>query len=453
LLLVACGGGDRPASVILVSIDTLTQAALRSAESGSLALPEIAAFAASGVRFESAHSTSSWTLPAHASLLTGLYPDRTGATDGRVRLSAEVVPLAAALAEAGFETVAFTEAGYVGRAFGFERGFARYDDWAEEGTPALALPRDGRPATPNGAALFDRVLAFLAARDAAGPAFFLFVHTYALHDYFRLRPWTTSRAAPYDDLPSEDYLACLTGVRGCEPAQWQRLEALYRAELEHVDEGFGRLLEKLQERGLAESTLVVLVSDHGEGFDADRGRIHHSGRLHPDLVRIPLVFRGPGLAPRSLDEPVSLVDVMPTLLDWLGIQPPEDLDGRSLGPLLRGAASPPPRVLFAMDHAHFWHDGQRRSAPDVRRLPLLIAAIRGPHWLIQGPGGEELYDVSTDPDAIRNLTGEPGAEAPEAAGLRAAASARGRQPRASSAPVSRDALLQEQLRALGYLAE
>src|SRR5688572_13996204 len=117
-LLAACGGEQRPPHVILISIDTLRRDALAAFEPGAGALPALDRLAAESVRFEHALSSASWTLPAHASLLTGLYPDRHGATDRRVTLAAEVATLGELLAARGYETAAFTGGGFLDPEYG-----------------------------------------------------------------------------------------------------------------------------------------------------------------------------------------------------------------------------------------------------------------------------------------------------------------------------------------------
>jgi arylsulfatase A-like enzyme len=145
------------------------------------------------VIFETALSPAAWTLPAHASLLTGVYPDRHGATDPRRRIAPNLPTLAQELREAGLETVAFTDGGYLHRRFGFAAGFDRYDDWVRDPDrrPVLNVPRGGAPDPQVGSALFDRTIAYLAQRRPEDPPFFLFLQTYAVHDYFRVEPECT----------------------------------------------------------------------------------------------------------------------------------------------------------------------------------------------------------------------------------------------------------------------
>ena len=152
---------EPPEIVILLSVDTLNRSALQAFNSRAAKLPNLDEFASQAVRYRNAYSTAPWTLPAHGSLLTGLYPDRHLAVIGR--LSPKVWTLAEGLRDAGFLTVAFTDGGYVDSKFGLSRGFLRYDDKVTSpGQLNVDLPRDGKPNNPAGAELFDRAIAFLA---------------------------------------------------------------------------------------------------------------------------------------------------------------------------------------------------------------------------------------------------------------------------------------------------
>ena len=330
--------------------------------------------------------------------------------------------------------------------FGFADGFVWYDDQAAAGAGALlpALPRDGRPNEVKGAALFDRAITFIDTLGGNPKPLFLFAHTYSVHDYYDVHPWAAD-AVPDEDRPPRHYLACLNGWRVCRPSEWAELQALYRAELRHLDRGLERLLAALERAGRAQRTLLVFLSDHGEGFDVARGRVHHGGRLHEDQLRVPLMIRGPGIRPGEVEEAISLVDLMPTLLDRLGLAVPAGLDGRSLAPLLRGEPGGPPRPMYAMEHYIFWEDGQRVLPKEVRRTPLALAVIDGRDWYIRNKDGEELYDMADDPRQRRNLT----PASARLAALRRLASSRRYQPPIADRPV--DSEIDEQLRSLGYL--
>src|SRR5262249_20294167 len=168
----------------LISVDTLRRDALNAFDADAAPLANLDAFAAESVRFERAASAASWTLPAHGSLLTGLYPERHGATDPRVAIATDVPTLAEQFRAGGYETIGLTQGGYVGRRFGFDRGFDRYvDDPSSFPDTADALH-----------STFDEAAALVARRTDPRPLF-LFLHTFSVHDYFMLRAFSVAQLA------------------------------------------------------------------------------------------------------------------------------------------------------------------------------------------------------------------------------------------------------------------
>jgi len=442
-------GEERPPNVIIISIDTLNRNALRAFAGSARPLPALDAFAEESVRLVNAYSSASWTLPAHASLLTGLYPDRHGANKKTQALGIRVSTVAEALRSRGYETVAFTGGGLLHAAYGFSRGFDRYDEHLAKRAEAatIRLPREGKPPTSRGEDLFARAIAFVSQRPAETGPLFLFLQTYSVHDYFSAREWAVERLGDGVEIEGAQHLACLNGRRRCSPQDWDRLRSLYRAEVEHLDAGFGRLVAALERAELWDRSVVFFLSDHGEGFDVEHRRIHHGGRLHADQLHIPLVVRVPGQAPRDETAPVSLVDLMPTILELTGAAPIADLDGRSFAPALRGEPlAADARPLYAMEHHYIWSDeGERMAVRGSGHHPTAVAVIAGPYWYIRDRRTDELYDMRTDRSQRRNL-------APEVVDLdayrRLIAGRSGRQ--AAPNPIKPDGELAKQLRSLGY---
>jgi arylsulfatase A-like enzyme len=425
----------RPPLVLLISVDTLRRDALRAFDPAAPPLPHLDAFAAESARFERTASVASWTLPAHASMLTGLYPDRHGATAPSVGLASEVATLAERFEAGGYETIALTHGGYLDRKYGMDRGFARYS----------TTPPKTESADDALRGIFDEAAALLAARSDERPLF-LFLQTYAVHDYFRLQPWAVESLKAKPQRPAPEYAECLQGMRRCDAEEWQLLRDLYAAELRTLDASFGRMRSALEAAGLWSTAVLLLTSDHGEGFEPERHRIHHGGRLHEDQIRIPMLVHGPGIAARSLAAPVSLIDVAPTLLELAGQGAPPGLDGRSLAPLLRGAPEPDPGpALFAVEHHSSWWGDTRTKAASLRSRPLAVAVIEGDRWYLRSPRGEEVYDLESDPRQERDQS----AERSDLDALRALA-ARRDVDRAESPRVETSAELVERLRALGY---
>lgn len=458
LLLSACDGAQEPPpNIVLISVDTLNRSALRAFDEEAQPLRHLDTFAATAARFPNVYSPASWTLPAHASLMTGLYPDRHGAVVRGRGLPEGIQTLAASLKEHGYETVGFTGGGYVHARLGFSTGFDRYDNWSTAKANATTgnTEREASEPARTGRELFQRGIDYMRQRSPRDPPFFLFLHTYAVHDYFKLHPWAVAQLPKFDDPEPPAYLECLIGQRSCPTEKWQRLERLYDAELRNLDEGFGRLLDVVETTST--NTVILLLSDHGEGFDPARGRIHHGGRLHEDLVRVPLLIRGPGIVAEDVKTRVSLVDVMPTLLELASSRganvrrssrPVESMDGRSFVSELFGETRPTPpvgRPLFAHEHFHTWERGRRLSITDGVDRVLAVAVVLGDSWYIDGTQGEELYRMTDDPDQIHNLAHSAG----NVAELRKLARAR-RETRKGDAVVL-DNEIERQLRALGYL--
>lgn len=398
LLLAACSEKPPPRLIVLISVDTLSRAALRGFNSDAPELSHIDNFTRDSTVFPEAYSTSSWTLPAHASILTGVYPDKHLAKTRDSRLSSDVWKLAPALREAGYTTIAYTGGAYVSD-FYFGEGFHRYNEKSESAGPELhGLPRDGRPSERSGKGIFDRAVATLEGfRPDEDPPLFLFVHTFAVHDYFFQNPWALRAAGMVRDTEL-DAVACLQGRLICSRLDWARLHALYTAEIQHLDRAFGRLLAAVD--AATRDNVVVFLSDHGEGFDFANHRVHHGGRLHNDLIHVPLIVRGRGMKPGARARNiVSLADVAPTVAQWAGVTPPA-LDGVSFAVL----GPPRPRVVFAMEHFHWWQDSRRRDVPEPPKRPLMVAATDGDDaYIASQRGPEELYDVRSDPRQLHNL--------------------------------------------------
>lgn len=457
-LVSGCAPKNRRKLIVLLSVDTLNQSALRAFDPNAPELPNLDQFSRQSVRYANAYSSASWTLPAHASLLTGLYPDRHGLTTGpwassngkgeHLQLSQTIWTLANSLRQGGYQTVAFTDEVFVSSRFGLDTGFDRYDKKANSTFGrSLKVPRDGRRSRVAGAALFDRAIALLSERQSDSPPLFLFLHTYAVHDYSVKRSWDTR------DLGHEGkedyYYQCLIGAQTCTDEDWKWLSSLYTAELVHLDKGFGRLLDAIETTGQRDKSIIILVSDHGEGFDPELQRISHGGRLHEDLVRIPVLVQAPGGKAGVRHAPISLVDIAPTILELVGLTAPGDVDGRAFTESLYRDGDVQPRTLFAMEHAYWWKDGTRQRSEKIRKKPVSLAVIEGDTWYIRGVTGEQLYDMKTDPAQLNNQAALI-THIQQLEDLRATAGRRGTVTK-DQRLLPEDQHLMEQLRSLGYL--
>jgi arylsulfatase A-like enzyme/Tfp pilus assembly protein PilF len=347
-------------NLLLITLDTTRADRIGCYGYAPARTPALDALAASGVLCERACTVAPLTLPAHASLFTGLYPAENGVrTNGRGRLDDSLPTLADVLRRQGYDTAAFVAAFVLDSKFGLARGFKTYDDdiaGDESGGDALLRQRTGE-------AVVDAALAWLG-RPRSAP-FFCWVHLYDPH-------------APYLDH---------TDLFGDEFAGRP-----YDAEIAYDDRQVGRLLEFLKTRGLDAGTLVVVVGDHGEGLGQHVEQTHGS-TLYDVTMRVPLLFRLPGrlASGRSVPGNISLVDVFPTVLELLGLKAAPRMSGRSVKAALEGATKSESLCYGATDEP-FLIDGWSplRSLTDGRWKYIRTTRV-------------ELYDLASDPQELHNL--------------------------------------------------
>ncbi|MEW6270140.1 MAG: sulfatase-like hydrolase/transferase, partial [Thermodesulfobacteriota bacterium] len=403
-------------NVVLISLDTLRADRLSGHGYARDTSPVIdAELIDEGTSFRDAMSTFPQTDIAHLSLFTSLYPDAQPER-GRLPASSPVRLLTERLADAGFLTAAFTEDALVAGAFGFWFGFDLFFERTyaerERGTRTFA---DG--------------IEFL--RTNREQRFFLFLHTYKTH-------------VPY--VASEAYAKLFTDTADWEELD-QRVPQAHRAAADaydrtvrEADDLVGTLLAELRRLGLAERTIVVLLSDHGEAF-GEHGAVEHGFAGHQEQMAIPLVLRGPGIAAGAeVDAPVSLVDVAPTILELVGAEPLPDAQGLSLAAALAGGDLPAERPLFFS-----WHTEGARG-------------VRHGRWkFLDASHGHELFDLEDDPlEAAPMLRREPAREDElRLLAAHAAESSRLRERLAATAEDERGPAIsdgvEKSLRALGYL--
>ncbi len=407
-----------PWNVLLLSIDTLRADRLGEAGEGGEAgkdadlTPNLSRLARESVRFTRCFSPANFTVPGHASLMTGLQPVVHGANRFGDRVSIRRWPsLAGQLASAGVFTAAFSGGGFVDPAFGFDEHFDRYctlDPLMSPRNPrydagpirhAEAVNRKLREAMS-----FARVADWLSAH--ADRRFFLFLHTYFAHDYWPSPAFARARGADVEgpwprplDLPTAEFGKV---VAGSPQLDWYR--ALYDATVSETDAALEPLLARLRESGLLESTIVVVVADHGEAF-REHGTLFHANGLHNEVLHVPLLMRVPGLAPATIDAPVSLIDLAPTLLELTGAAPLDAVQGVSLVPLLRGG-EPPDRVLLSQDCPPIG------KSANGTRVEITHSALIGSRFkLIRIVGEDEstdsLYDLVADPGETHDLAKDP----------------------------------------------
>jgi arylsulfatase A-like enzyme/Tfp pilus assembly protein PilF len=398
----------RPASLLLVSIDTLRADHLGSYGYASARTPILDGLAASGLRFQQATTVVPLTLPAHSSLLTGTFPAHHGVRDnGGFYLGDEETTLAEVLREKGYRTGGFVGAFVLDSRWGIAQGFERYFDDFDlsryEGAGMDAVQRRGDE-------VVEKAIEWLAA-DKKQP-FFAWVHLYDPH-------------TPYD--PPEPYRSQFPGtpVGG------------YDGEIAWSDALVGRLLAALREDGRLESTLVVVVGDHGESLGEHHEQTH-GFFVYDATVQIPMIMAGPGVPVRAVAEQVRIVDVMPTALDLLGVPAPKPVQGKSLLPLARGES------LGLLAVSESWYPRYHYGWSELK-------AIRdGRYKLIDAPR-RELFDLTRDPGELIDGAAADPARSETLANALARTLAELTSASAPTGPRSIDPEAEERLQALGYL--
>ncbi len=390
---------ERPANLLLVSVDTLRADAL-GAYGGPVPTPTLDGLAASGLLFEAAIASAPETAPSHASLFTGLPVQAHGVTQNGGSLPAGRRTLAESFREGGFATAAFVSSFVLDPRFGWSRGFEIYD---------ARFPRSGETihhrigfAARHRLQGYDRraaatrraALAWLA--EAPEP-FFLFVHLFDPHAPYQAPPeWLGRVPVPWARRAAVRRAPGLRdqpGLRRLHPATLAEMLRHYQAEVLVVDEEIGSLLEALEDSGRRARTLVVVTADHGEGLGQHR-MLDHSPNLYEEQIRVPLLMQGPGLAEgRRVDALVGLEDLAATLCELLGV--PSRVAGQSFAGLLRGGASPRKAVI-----------GRRRLYPEAYAGTRGVKHfVRDSRWKYIRASHEpdELYDLSADPRERRDL--------------------------------------------------
>ncbi len=327
----------RRANVLIYLVDTLRVDHLGCYGYARPVSPSIDALAAQGVRFENAIAHSSWTRPTVASVLSGLTPLEHGVRTLQDRLPEDVETLPEILRAAGWSTAAFSPNWHVSEQTGFAQGFETFD----------FFPRD-----PSSESLTRRVLGWLDARPPeASSARPWFVYAHALDPHAPYAPPADLRrrfaggvtrpgAGSHDDI-----VATLKLRRRDRGDRVRDLRALYDAEIADTDRQLGHLLEGLRARRQYDDTLVVLVADHGEGFD-EHALLGHGNSLYGELVDLPLIVKPPGPArPRREAELARQIDVLPTVLAALGLPRAVAASGRDL----LSAASPTEAPFAVID--------------------------------------------------------------------------------------------------------
>ncbi len=353
--------GERPFNVVVVTLDTTRADRLGAYGYAQASTPTLDALAAEGVLFRRAYSVTPLTLPSHTSLFSGTYPPHHGVRDnGGFIVPDELTTLAEVLGEGGYDTGAFIAAYVLDSRWGLDQGFDTYhDEFDVRGQRFISMGAVQRPANE----VVDAALDWLDGREEA--PFFLWVHLYDPH-------------APYE---------------APEPYRTRFATSPYQGEIAFMDSEVGRLLDALEASGSRTDTYVVVAGDHGESL-GEHGEVQHGFFIYEAATHVPLIVSTPFEETRGIerDEAVSLIDVMPTVLDMTGFETPAAVQGESLTPLFSPEGSADSRYVYAESfYARFHYGWSDLTSIQDERYKLIISPE------------PELYDLADDPGETTNL--------------------------------------------------
>jgi len=479
----ACGGEEasprapsagRP-SVLILSIDTLRADHLGCygyAPYAAPVSPAIDQFAQEALLFERCFAPRGQTGPSLSSMLTGCYPSTHGVLDNFHALRPGLPLLPRLLAADGYATHAFLSFFPIAKAAKASLGF-------ERGDPGLGSFHEAKPRQPDGPqsawddAAEQGFLRFLRGRARGAAPFFAWVHFYDVHGPYRA-------PLPFGEQFVGDYRGPLRMASGQDEGTFERVVrphlnerivarapltaedaryvvALYDGGIRATDERIGRILRALDECGVARDTIVVLTADHGEELGEHNHFWFHGNSVYDSVLRIPLIVRGPGVVPGRRGELIQNVDLLPTLLAFLGAGVPDGIDGISFAAELRGARADARRRAIAWSEWEHLILGARSDRWKLLFNPHGARPKKPPYDDPRDPGYlvdcHELYEVSVDAAEARNVwSGRKG----DVAELRALVEAEHARRFAGLLPPVVDAILdpveRERLQRLGYTA-
>jgi len=400
-------------NVLLLVLDTV--AALRLSLYGYPRpnTPHLEEWARRGVRFDRAMSTAPWTLPSHASILTGRWPHELSA-DWLAPLDGTYPTLAEVLGAHGYASAGFVANSYCSRVFGLQRGFQHYEDFPATPAQILFSSALGRLLMPSYRVRFHKVvrpadaingelLHWLDDRPENRP-FFAFLNYMDAHDPYESPP-------PYEEQFSDPAsIRLVHGLRhdrviGWSPAEAEAAKGAYDGALAYLDSRLGELFTELERRGLLANTIVIVTADHGEEF-GEHGVFYHGNSLYQTVSRVPLIITWTGHLPagRSVNAAVSLRDLAATVMDLTGVGQSHPFPGRSLERFWSQRAGEAPAsdtLLMKVSYA----PKLPRGTP-VSRGSMYAVQLGGYRLILNGDGVEELYDFD-DSLEVNDLSKEP----------------------------------------------
>jgi len=421
--------------LLLYVVDALRADHLSCYGYGRSTTPNIDALAEEGLLYRQCFTPATWTKPVSASVLTGAYPPTHGTRTREDTFDADIRRLPELLAEEGYETGGFSAMGNVSASIGYDRGFDAYYDLYKDpaiverratssaDSEELAHETEGEIALPRASDVRERLTDWV---EATTGEFFAFC-------------WSIDPHIPYDppadfrEFVDPAYAGSVNGQRETLPAvttdeDLDHLKGLYDGEIRYSDHEFGQVVERLRKLGLYEETMIVLIGDHGDAF-MEHGRLTHGHLPFEELIHVPCVIKPPASHdhnPRTIEETVALIDLVPTILHAAGIDDrPETIQGRSIPPYGPAGSSTPvysetrSREIYPTFYSvrtDQWkymtvEEPDRtvrtliETAKQVYRRGLIRDLLRHPRYYFDRYSHDEdefLYDVAEDPEERHN---------------------------------------------------
>jgi arylsulfatase A-like enzyme len=375
---------DRKLNVILISIDTLRADHLGCHGYLKDTSPNLDKFTHEGIQFMNAYSPSCWTLPSHMSILTSLYPDVHQVMETETSLAPVWPTLAEIMKKAGYHTAGFVfSCVWMNPEFGFDKGFDIYF-----------------VSVDNAENMNKNALSWL--NDHKEDNFFLFLHYYDVHSDWDKLPYDSP--SPYNQMFLPDYGGSFTGCRADVCGSYYLAElnskktvlpledrdyirGMYDGGIKYTDHCIGQLLTQLDQMGLRENTLVIITSDHGEAFQEHNRFLHD--QVYNHTMKVPLMMRLPGRISfeKRIEQPVGIIDILPTILDFAEIKTQGSFQGTPLTQVITGKGSSKDTPVYATGKY-----GQEMIAGDRWKLIYSVPSQ-----------AKELYDLKNDPGEKNNV--------------------------------------------------
>ncbi|MCK5571734.1 MAG: sulfatase [Bacteroidetes bacterium] len=384
-----------PPNVLLVTIDTIRADHCSTYGYERLTTPTLSHVAEAGVLFRNAYAPMATTGPSHATLLTSLYPRTHGFVKNGLILDSEAQTLSEIMLESGYQTAAVVSSFPLAAKFGFDQGFGHFDDAFEgHGGEPRSKEWEGmvvkRHFDRDALVTTEKASDWLRLHRPSGKPFLLWVHYFDPH-------------TPYN--PAESHRQLFLERTGDDPVpgSLEHTVALYDAEIRETDDALGRLLKVVDEEGLADTTVLVIAGDHGEGL-MQHGHMEHGVHLYEEAVRVPLIFSWPGNLTAGIEvwEPVQLLDVMPTLLEITGaVGSTSGQQGQSLAGVMTGRQRAEPERPVFLERRRY--RPRRVGGSFVTGSKLGIRSGSWKYIEADEEGTRELFDLKADPLEMTNV--------------------------------------------------